>query len=128
MGINAQLEPAIDVFDVRPGDILLLCSDGLCGLVSDDEIRHILLSAKTADEAGDALYEAAKNAGGDDNVTVVLYTCCGWPREQEHPAPTGEAARQRRRRDLQVQLVAWLLVLLLASLLVTLAVTLMKLF
>jgi protein phosphatase len=71
-------EPDVDVDDERaalaPGDLLLLCSDGLSAMVRDDEIVR-LLEETQADphDAAEALVAAANRAGGEDNVTVVLF-------------------------------------------------------
>ncbi|MEX1286841.1 MAG: SpoIIE family protein phosphatase, partial [Acidimicrobiia bacterium] len=60
-------------FDVElaPGDRLLLCSDGLNGMVRDDRIAA-LLSTGTPEEAAWTLVEAANAAGGHDNITVLV--------------------------------------------------------
>lgn len=55
-----------------PADILLLCSDGLSDLVDNKTMTSILLSQKTLKEKGKALIKAANEAGGKDNITVVL--------------------------------------------------------
>jgi serine/threonine protein phosphatase PrpC len=55
-----------------PGSRLLLCSDGLSGQVSEEEIELIIASAATPQEACRNLLEAANDAGGPDNITVVL--------------------------------------------------------
>lgn len=55
-----------------PGDILLLCSDGLSDMLSNKIITSILTSNKNLREKGKALIKAANDAGGKDNVTVVL--------------------------------------------------------
>ncbi len=68
-------ELAIDVveFDVREGDTLLLCSDGLTGMVSDDSIRQSLLDWRTdLQEGARRLVQAANDGGGKDNITVVI--------------------------------------------------------
>ncbi|MGF1469196.1 MAG: PP2C family protein-serine/threonine phosphatase [Sandaracinaceae bacterium] len=54
------------------GDTVLLCSDGLTGHVSDPEIRAKLAGAESARAACAALVQAAKDGGGQDNVTVVV--------------------------------------------------------
>jgi protein phosphatase len=56
---------------LRPGDTLLLCSDGLHGEVPDERIAE-LLAGGTAEEAARRLVDAANAAGGNDNVTVVV--------------------------------------------------------
>ncbi len=51
---------------------LLLCSDGLWGMVDDEHIAAILAAASSPQQACDALIEAANHAGGKDNITVVV--------------------------------------------------------
>lgn len=55
-----------------PGDTLLLCSDGLSDLIDNKTMTSILLSHKTLREKGKALIKAANEAGGKDNITIVL--------------------------------------------------------
>lgn len=55
-----------------PGDLLLLCSDGLTDLVDSQYITAILSGDGSLEEKGKALIAAANNAGGKDNITVVL--------------------------------------------------------
>lgn len=63
-----------DVYHVRlhPGDQLLLCTDGLTDMVSDNIIAECIDAAATAQVACDSLVQLALNAGGKDNVTAVL--------------------------------------------------------
>lgn len=56
----------------QPGDTMLLCTDGLCGPVSDQEIRSIVLSTPDLAAASQKLIETANENGGPDNVTCVL--------------------------------------------------------
>ena len=55
---------------VLPGDRFLLCSDGLSDMLSDEEISEVLESA--ADSPADSLVRRAKEAGGRDNITVLI--------------------------------------------------------
>ncbi|HJQ97489.1 MAG TPA: Stp1/IreP family PP2C-type Ser/Thr phosphatase [Candidatus Polarisedimenticolaceae bacterium] len=58
---------------VVPGDVFVLCSDGLNTMLTDDEIREILASHRADPEAAStALVQAANQRGGEDNVTVVV--------------------------------------------------------
>ena len=70
-------EPDIDIdlhtHRVHAGDVLLLCSDGLTGMIGEDELREILSGASSLRDAGRALVDAANEAGGRDNITVVLF-------------------------------------------------------
>jgi protein phosphatase len=58
--------------NIMPGDILLLCSDGLHGYVSDPEIQQIVSSTPSLDQAAATLIGAANAVGGYDNVSVQL--------------------------------------------------------
>ena len=65
----------VDIQDTGPelGDILLLCSDGLSGEISDDEMQTLLLKHRDdLDTCVEMLIQAACDAGGKDNVTVIL--------------------------------------------------------
>lgn len=72
------VEPDVDgdLFEARlaPGEMLLLCSDGLTGMVEDEKIAQTLKDAKTLALAGDALLTLALEGGGRDNITVALFT------------------------------------------------------
>lgn len=57
---------------VRPGDLYLLCSDGLSDVVTDDEIANLLRTATSLDDCASRLVTAAVDGGGPDNVTVLL--------------------------------------------------------
>jgi len=72
IGTNASLEPDVAITPVQSGDIYFLCSDGLTDYVSDDEIEAILKKMTSIKEASFELVEAAKLAGGNDNITVVM--------------------------------------------------------
>ena len=67
-------DPEVDVSDVavRAGDRLLLCSDGLHGVVLPDQLETIVKKGKSLGETCQALVDAANAAGGPDNITVVL--------------------------------------------------------
>jgi protein phosphatase len=58
--------------DPRPGDVYCLCSDGLSGMVQDDEILRIVGTAGDVGEACRNLIARANEHGGEDNITAVL--------------------------------------------------------
>jgi cell division protein FtsW (lipid II flippase)/serine/threonine protein phosphatase PrpC len=70
-------EPDIDIdlhtHRVHAGDVLLLCSDGLTGMIGEDEVQGLVAGATSLRDAGRALVDAANEAGGRDNITVVLF-------------------------------------------------------
>ena len=55
-----------------PGDLYLLCSDGLTGMVEDSKIQEVLTRPMELSQKVDQLIEGAKAAGGNDNITVIL--------------------------------------------------------
>jgi protein phosphatase len=69
-------EPAVDVdvrsFKARPGDVYLICSDGLTTMVGEEQLGELLGSHARLRDAGETLIGAANAAGGKDNITVVL--------------------------------------------------------
>jgi PPM family protein phosphatase len=73
LGTDPQVD--VDTFTVpfESGDLFLLCSDGLTTMVDDSEIRDLVTSANDLEQAGKGLVKAANKAGGEDNVTVVLF-------------------------------------------------------
>ncbi len=72
LGDKATVEPDIQTIKVAPGDRLLLCSDGLNTMMSDERIRQLVMSACSPQEACQRLVEAANHAGGEDNISVIL--------------------------------------------------------
>jgi PPM family protein phosphatase len=72
LGPEADVEVDTLTHRARAGDVLLLCSDGLTGMVPEERITAILGSSASLEEAGRQLIDAANEAGGVDNISVVL--------------------------------------------------------
>ncbi len=72
LGIRPAVKVDISLEPVKKGDLYLFCSDGLSGMISDDEILEVLLAHPDLEKTAAALIERANGHGGDDNVTVVL--------------------------------------------------------
>jgi serine/threonine protein phosphatase PrpC len=72
VGDKARVENDIYEQRLAPGEALLLCSDGLSGMVPNEQIWHIWRTSTSPQEACDRLVEAANEAGGEDNITVVI--------------------------------------------------------
>ena len=85
LGSDATVEPDIYVLRVSTGDRLLLCSDGLSGMVQDSGIASILRANPDPQDCCDALIREALAAGGMDNVTCVVVDPLKEP-EPEKPA------------------------------------------
>lgn len=71
-GGTENVSPDIFRATLRPGDELLLCTDGLTRKLRDRDIRDILAESKTSEDAARALVYAANEAGGEDNITVIV--------------------------------------------------------
>ncbi len=72
LGPELTVEVDTRSFRARAGDVYLLCSDGLTTMLSEDQIVAVLLAHPRLHDAGEALIAAANDAGGRDNITVVL--------------------------------------------------------
>lgn len=72
LGTEERVQPDVSALDIEPGDIFLLCSDGLTGMVSDGDIGATLRREEPLLQLAERLVAMAKAAGGLDNVTLVL--------------------------------------------------------
>lgn len=72
LGQTDPFEPDIDVLNLNFGEFLLLCSDGLWGVVSEKKMTEILNQADDLDQKASNLVQAANEAGGPDNISVIL--------------------------------------------------------
>ncbi len=87
LGNGGELDVSVQELEFKVLDRLLLCSDGLSGMINDSEILEIVQQSATLQEAVDQLIEAAKENGGEDNVTVILVS-----RETEDNDPSADNA------------------------------------
>jgi protein phosphatase len=72
LGVNDDVEPSLSIIELRRGDRVLLCSDGLHGLVGDPALALLLAAPHTVAESVKLLVTAARAAGGTDNITAVV--------------------------------------------------------
>jgi serine/threonine protein phosphatase PrpC len=73
MGNRLELDVELNEATVEPGDVFMLCSDGLNSMMTDDVIREALqVHRSSPQEACQALIDLANERGGDDNITVVV--------------------------------------------------------
>jgi len=94
LGTAETVQVDLTYAELRRGDILMLCSDGLSGMVRNDEIREVLKSTTDPLEACKTLTERANAAGGHDNITVIVAQFDG---EGLKPlAPEGEPLKYRK--------------------------------
>lgn len=89
LGVDPEVDPEIHTYEVKPGDVYLLCSDGLNDMVEDEEIRLTLATLKSnLPLAASQLVQMANDNGGRDNVSVILVKV-----NKEYPARRGWLAR-----------------------------------
>ena len=83
VGIKEVVQVDSFAFQLRRGDTLLICSDGLCGLVEDHELAESL-SRGDLKKATEALIDSALDAGGTDNITALTIRVSGAPTTTEY--------------------------------------------
>ncbi|MBS6475667.1 MAG: Stp1/IreP family PP2C-type Ser/Thr phosphatase [Clostridiales bacterium] len=76
LGTGSFVNADIYTLSWRPGDLLLLCSDGLSNMLSKAEIRKIMCLSQGCEKCAEMLVEKALEAGGRDNITVVCVRFC----------------------------------------------------
>jgi len=73
LGTPGENAPDMLAADMEAGDLWLLCTDGLSSMVSDEELARVLGSGKKLEKMADCLLKMALDAGGRDNVTLILH-------------------------------------------------------
>lgn len=86
VGTSDGLEVAVVALPLCHGDRILICSDGLSGMVSDEDIARVVAGAKDLELAADELVRLALEGGGRDNVTLVLCEFTGKSLALESPS------------------------------------------
>jgi protein phosphatase len=85
LGIDPTVEPEVREYATKPGDVYLLCSDGLCDMVDDEDMGMTLQAlGGNLKLAAQQLVQMANDNGGKDNVSVILVRVL-----REYPAPRG---------------------------------------
>jgi PPM family protein phosphatase len=72
VGVDELVDLEIHDYPVEPGDLLLMCSDGLSDMLTDEQIEQLLRTNDSLPAAGAMLVQAANAAGGRDNIAVIL--------------------------------------------------------
>lgn len=72
LGIKPDLSPSIDQVYPKNGDVFIICSDGLSGMVSDAKIEEVLMTNESIENKGETLINLSLAAGGLDNITLEL--------------------------------------------------------
>jgi serine/threonine protein phosphatase PrpC len=84
-GGSAEVRPEVHKHVLEPRDVVLLCTDGLTGMISDDELSAAVARMSSPEQACRALVDEANRRGGQDNITVVVGRL-------DEPAPPPEPA------------------------------------
>lgn len=87
LGTTEQVSVDLTFMELRQGDRILLCSDGLSGLVHDDVIKELMIHTKDLSELAERLIEMANAAGGHDNITCIVADVAGSGLESKEGAP-----------------------------------------
>jgi PPM family protein phosphatase len=88
LGMQDQVVVDIQHDEPKPGDVYVLCSDGLSGMITDDQIRDTIMSSDDIRESCKRLIARANEHGGEDNITAVVFRI--------EPEPGGESADSSR--------------------------------
>lgn len=72
LGSSALIEPDILHEKVSPGDVILMCSDGLSNMLDEEVIRKTVAEETTPEGSAEKLVKLANDAGGSDNITVII--------------------------------------------------------
>ena len=77
VGVEDTVLLETHLHEVQPGDVVMMCSDGLSDMLDDTSIAQVLQMHESLPAAGAALIEAANDAGGKDNISLVLVRASG---------------------------------------------------
>lgn len=72
IGTGESIDVDINVLDIKNGDYILMCTDGLSNMLNEDEILNVVKSDKKIEERCSELIDLANNKGGYDNITVIV--------------------------------------------------------
>jgi len=73
LGPEPDVQVDVDAYQARAGDVFMVCSDGLTSMVPEARVKPILVGSGSLEQAGRELIAAANEAGGRDNITVILF-------------------------------------------------------
>ena len=98
IGLESNVQVDVSAIPIEDGDLVLLCSDGLNSMIDDDEIERILKETAPK-EVCQSLIDAANDAGGHDNTTVVVATIGRARRSMAKPDDQDTVKVQRRPKS-----------------------------
>jgi protein phosphatase len=95
LGTDPEVDVDVQSLEAKPGDVVLLCSDGLTTMVDDEEILSVVRASAGLEAAARALVKAANRKGGEDNITAVLFRL--------DPAESASRAQENGREEVSSQ-------------------------
>ena len=121
LGIKPDLAPSFDRVRPKNGDVFLICSDGLSGMVPDSTMRDVLVQNTSIEHKGETLINLALEAGGLDNITLELIQIANSPHSKSifrsYNPTSSKPSTHNKRRYIFIILIAAVIALLLCSLL-----------
>jgi protein phosphatase len=128
-GDKLELDP-VQTFFLQPGEMVILCSDGLSDYLKNSEILNILKSSSSIKKAASYLINLVNRRGGSDNITAVIAEYGNFRRHKDSQfdkiRPSGKQKCQRKKRNWEKIIMVSVLVLVLLGLLVLLGMRLIK--
>ncbi len=91
LGVDPDVDVDLYTLDVAPSDRVLLCSDGLTTMLRDRDVQRVARGISDPQHAAEALVAAANEAGGDDNITVIVIDVLEVDERTVPPAPEATA-------------------------------------
>jgi protein phosphatase len=91
LGMQDNVEVDLVAHETKAGDVFVLCSDGLSGMISDQEILEVVTSTEDLQSACRSLAALANEHGGEDNITAVVVRIANGEAAQPDVAPSSEA-------------------------------------
>lgn len=89
--LDRDIEPDIVIYDISPGDTFVLCTDGLCGYCHNDSIERCITDNYTdSPRATEALFKLAMDAGGYDNICIIVASFIGDNQEEPKGITLGQ--------------------------------------
>ena len=85
VGVEDTVQLETHLHETQPGDVYLMCSDGLSDMLDDPMIARLLQMHDSLPAAGQALIDAANDAGGKDNIALILVRVVGQPAASSRP-------------------------------------------
>ena len=102
LGIKADVAPSFDRIRPKNGDVFLICSDGLSGMLPDSTMRDVLMQNTSIEHKGETLINLALEAGGLDNITLELIQIANSPHSKTI-SPNYNPAQRKEKRPLKWQ-------------------------